>query len=168
MPGDTKIKQNSFGQWFDVDNPSVTHKTRREARAARRGSLPSQIASVPRQITSTAASATNTTLTLTVPPKTPSLAYPTLSSLQNRLIDRLTSRQGVSLAEALWVVVNNGYNKAASYGHMREAGATHTEAVSVIDRGDPDLSYAYGLARAGGFDHDEAIIIAEEDVYGDD
>lgn len=156
MPGDTKIKQNASGQWIDVDNPTVTHSARRLARQARRNrlgtGLPSQVTSVPRVDTSVAKPKDG--LTITPAPGAPGSL---LTGLQARLLDRLTNQQGVDLTDALQVITSNGYNKAASYGHMRAAGASHNEAVIVIDLDMPDVSRCYGIARANGENHADAI-----------
>ena len=78
-------------------------------------------------------------------------------NLQNRLIDRLTGAQGVSYDDARSVVTTFTYNKAASYGHMREAGATHDEALSVIGLDSPSVSVLYGQFRAAGQGHATAL-----------
>lgn len=157
MPGDTKIKRASgypSGGWIDVDNPTVVHDARWKARAARRGSLPSTVTSLPR--------VTQNIVAPTPPAATPSVtSLSPLTGLQQRLVNRLTTWQGVSLPEALVVVNSYGYNAAASYGHMREAGATHAEAVEVINRDDPDASLVYGKARAAGHDHVSALRLAD-------
>lgn len=153
MPGDTKIKKTTNG-WIDVDRPTIYHSVRREARDARRkrvqyyafrGVVP-PIVAVPPAPTAPVFSGS------VVPPINVGL-----TSLQQRLYDRLTQRQGVTAADAYDVIKNNGYNKAASYGHMREAGANHSEAEIVIDIGVPAVSVAYGLARASGKDHTAAL-----------
>lgn len=160
MPGETKIFKNSSG-WYDVDNPTVFHPTRercRDARKAARKVIPA-----------------SGTFTTTLPkPVTPVVsvqarpATPSLSSLQNRLMDRLTLNQGVGQFDALAVITTFGHNAAASYGHMRAAGATHNEALSVISLGDPDLSLAYGLAREDGLDHDLSLNAALRGSTDDD
>lgn len=186
MPGDTKIKHCPSG-WFDVDNPTVFHSTRWQARAARRNQNKTTTWKA------TVAISTPVTPQATANAIVQSLAAPTpsvpddavkvhdsailspLSSLQQRLVDRLTTQQGVSLAEALVVVSNNGYNKAASYGHMREAGATHAEAEIVIGLDSPVVSVAYGLKRAAGYSHTYALqralmegqVLTDDDDQGD-
>lgn len=131
MPGDTKITRTADG-WIDVDNPTAFHKVRRLARDARRASRGC------------------------VRP-TDQVTGPTLTSLQTRLLNRMTQLQGVDADDALDVITSNGYNKAASYGHMRAAGANHSEALYVIGLNAPDVSLAYGLARFAGEDHTEAL-----------
>lgn len=148
MPGDTKVKKTQNG-WIDVDEPNKTFGARRQARDFRRYRL------------------TGTTPTKTVKstptPATPVTPDPVaklqagLSKLQARLLTRMTLRQGVFQSEALEVILDNGYNAAASYGHMRVAGATHDEALIVIGVGLPDVSLAYGIARARGKDHTAAL-----------
>lgn len=148
----TKITQTPRG-WVDDDSPAIYYRTRREARAARRCALtgsstpsvvpsriPTAVTAVPRQ--------TNVVVQNFLPP---------LTSLQDRLYDRMVNQQGVSHDDAVSVVKNNGHNKAASYGHMREAGATHHEALIVINFDDPVFSVAYGKARSSGSDHVAAI-----------
>lgn len=137
MPGDTKIKRTTKG-WYDVDNPSVYYPARRYARDARRGT-PVVFKSKP----TVTGDQTNSARSL--------------SGLQKRLYERLIYRQGVTTTEALAVIMNNPYNKAASYGHMRAAGANHSEALTVIDLGSPAVSLAYGQHRAVGYQHTDAL-----------
>lgn len=159
MPGDTKIKQTPQG-WIDIDNPTTFHPSRRLARLARRGTT----ATAP---TTTSAPTRSAKIK---PIDTQSLSsdgITLLSSLQMRLVDRLVNQQGVDLSDAMDVVTSNGYNKAASYGHMRSAGATHHEAQIVIDLDSPDVSVAYGRARANGYNHTGALQKALRDVDDD-
>lgn len=157
MPGETKIFKNTNG-WYDVDNPGVYHATRALCRDARKGNLPSKVTSLPR---TTSAISCGTFTTVQAP------AGPGLSAfqgLQHRLFVRLTAQQGVTTDEAKDVILNNGYNAAASYGHMREAGANHSEALFVIGIGAPDLSVAYGIARAAGYNHTGALEKAMREI----
>lgn len=137
MPGDTKIKKTYWG-WIDVDDPTPIYNTRRLARDARRLRLNPQ------------------SWTTTVSHQT-TVYDPPLSGLDARLYDRLTNKQGVSRDDALSVIRSNGYNAAASYGHMRAAGATHEEALSVIALANPAVSLGYGQARGRGDDHADAL-----------
>jgi hypothetical protein len=149
MPGETKIFKSTSG-WYDVDNPTVFHPTRdicRLARKADRKVLPTAIGTITMPVY-----ASPPAVTVKTRPATPSL-----TSLQNRLMDRLTLQQGVGEFDALAVITTFGHNAAASYGHMRAAGATHNEALDVISLGVPDLSLAYGLARFAGLDHADAL-----------
>lgn len=145
MPGDTKIKRTANG-WIDVDVPTNYFGARRLARDARRIRLTS-----------------NRPAFKLSPPK----PQDSLTGLQDRLLTRLTQRQGVARDEALAVIKNNGYNKAASYGHMREAGANHSEATIVVDLELPDVSLAYGIARSSGEDHSAALRKALLSDYDD-
>lgn len=122
--------------WIDRDVPNVYWSTRREARLARRNRLGK---TVPTTTYSTAPKSHQT--------------VPDLTSLQKRLVNRMTILQDVDLVDAVYAVRTWGYNKAASYGHIRAAGATHTEAVSVVERNDPAFSLAYGKERAAGVTH---------------
>jgi hypothetical protein len=149
MPGETKIFKNSSG-WYDVDNPGVYHATRALCRDARKSNLLTKVTPAPRS----------------VPTAITSPVGPGLTSLQIRLLNRLTQRQGVSLVEARNVITNNGHNKAASYGHMRQAGANHCEALQVIDLDSPAISVAYGRARAAGYNHVGALAKALREVQG--
>lgn len=149
MPGETKIFKNSSG-WYDVDNPSVYYPTRALCRDARRGT---SVATLPKRVMSVPSSVA------TSQPQNGSL----LTGLQLRLLDRLTYQQGVDLADAMSVILVNGYNKAASYGHMRDAGANHSEALAVINLDSPAVSVAYGRARANGLDHTSALKEALDD-----
>lgn len=160
MPGDTKIKRSHTGQgWIDVDDPVRMYGSRRLARDARRvrlgNSLPTKATSVPRP----------TTVVVQNIAASPNDG---LSGLQHRLFTRLTFQQGVTNTDALMVIDNYGYNQAASYGHMRAAGANHSEALSVILLESPDLSVAYGRARAAGYNHTGALAKAIREVNGDD
>lgn len=156
MP-DTKITKTVNG-WIDLDDPNIFHPIRRLARDARRakriamGGVRRVAAIRPRQYTK------NVTV---VGLKDPQTNLPAgqiiLSGLQRKLHDRLTNLQGVSQDDAMNVILGNGYNKAASYGHMREAGATHAEAEIVIGLDSPDVSVAYGRARAYGENHTTAL-----------
>jgi hypothetical protein len=150
MPGDTKIKRTANG-WIDIDDPATAWRTRRLARDARRG-------------TPTFSSASMTSVIhATVTP-------PALTSLEYRLLDRLTTEQGVTHPDALYVISSYGYNASASYGHMRAAGATHDEALNVISLGQPDVSLAYGKGLASGLSHLAAIqkALLEKFVGNDD
>lgn len=144
MPGETKIFKNTNG-WYNVEKPGVYHATRDAARAARKATI------------------TNTYVAAHTTPVIPDNAQAStfaprgLSELRQRLFDRLTKRQGVDPVDALSVITSNGHNAAASYGHMREAGATHDEALSVIWRGSPSVSLAYGHHRAYGYNHADAL-----------
>lgn len=147
MPGETRIKQFPQG-WADLDHPNVFHATRAVARDARKASR----AGTP---------VVTTQIFQTVQTSTPTLDLsPTFSGLQNRLLNRMVNQQGVSVDDATSVIETNGYNKAASYGHMREAGADHYEALVVIGMDDPAVSLAYGQARAAGEDHVDALMEA--------
>lgn len=152
MPGETKIKQFPQG-WADLDNPNAYWATRelaRQARKASRGTLVKrQDVTIVQVFTPDQDDNDNT--------------FTTFSSLQQRLFDRLTQQQGVSADDALSVIEANGYNKAASYGHMREAGATHYEALVIIGLNDPATSLGYGQARAAGEDHVDALMGALRD-----
>lgn len=155
MPGETKIFKDSSG-WYDVDKPGVYYTTRAFCRDARRGGLPSRALSVPRSPSPISVTVQNIT--------TSPVDGSPLTSLQQRLLDRLIQSQGVSINDALAVVSTNGYNKAASYGHMREAGANHAEALVVIGLDSPDISVAYGKARAVGEEHTDALMVALRDT----
>lgn len=161
MPGETKIKRCPQG-WFDVDHPTTFYRTRAEVRDVRRSgasSLPSRVAAVPRTATVPNVTVINVNVS-------PGATTDDLTSLEYRLFDRLIYDQGVSETDALSIITNNGYNAAASYGHMRAAGANHFEAEFVIGLGSPDASLAYGQARANGLDHIDALKEALRD-YGD-
>lgn len=149
MP-DTKILKTNDG-WIDVDEPSNHWRVRWEARQARRARLGPNTkspASIPTQ---------TTVLFGVTPTSTDGTTITPFTSLQNKLYVRLTSKQGVSDADAVSVVLNNTYNKAASYGHMRQAGATHAEAEIVIGLSNPDISLAYGINRAKKMSHTDAL-----------
>jgi len=151
MPGDTKIKrvfhQGATG-WVDVDAPATIYPARRVARDARRNRLNGRLSFSP-----PSAQRMPTFTATTVQPASPT----PLSGLQNRLLDRLTTFQGVTTDEAMDVITAHGYNASASYGHMRFAGATHHEALIVIGLDSPDVSLAYGMARARGVDHADSL-----------
>lgn len=151
MPGDTKIKRTPQG-WIDIDNPTIFHRARRLARDARRLNKMSQRPVFTSKVADR----------LITPDRAP------FSGLQQRLYDRLTQRQCVSQNDAYAVVVSHGYNAAASYGHMREAGANHSEALAVIDLGSPDVSLSYGQARAAGYNHTYALQRALRQAVDDD
>ena len=160
----TKITQTPQG-WIDDDDPTVFHPNRRAARVARYRALVAKGKTA--HLRSKPSTSANTYKIAT--PLAPNVTGITnLSSLQNRLMDRLTQRQGVALADAMSVITGHGYNAAASYGHMREAGANHNEALIVIDLGSPDVSVAYGRARATGYNHTYALQKALRDGSGDD
>jgi hypothetical protein len=156
----TQISRTPYG-WVDNDNPTQFYASRRAARAARQASLIAQGKTAHLRSISKPKSQT-LTVPKTAPQPLPNVTVinttvNNLSSLQDRLYDRLTNRQGVSAADAFDVITGNGYNKAASYGHIREAGATHEEALDVVNLELPDVSLAYGLARAAGTDHADAL-----------
>jgi hypothetical protein len=157
MSGDTRLKRTPQG-WVDLDNPTNVYGSRRQARdARRRGS--SSISAIVASASATTLGQTQTSQAaqaLTITPA-PGSSDSYLTSLQARLLDRLTTRQGVDLTDALSVITSNGYNKAASYGHMRQAGATHDEALAVINLDSPGVSQAYGLHRALGYNHADAL-----------
>lgn len=161
MPGDTKIKRvpvgNGYG-WVDIDNPSNVYSARRLARDARRSG----------RLSLTPVSAQPSTVIRAVASDNSHNDYTTYSTLQQRLYDRLTLRQGVTPADAHDIITSHGYNAAASYGHMRAAGANHSEAEAVIDLGSPDVSLAYGRARATGYNHTGALQKALRDTGDDD
>lgn len=155
MPGDTKIKRLSTG-WVDVDEPNKPYGARWQARNARRLRLQGRyaaLAAIP------VAGSTPPATTPTAP--TPAIG---LNSLQQRLFDRLTGRQGVTSDEALAVINSGGYNRAASYGHIRKAGATHAEALAVVELRLPNVSLSYGIARGAGESHDDALAEALGDA----
>lgn len=156
--------------WIDNDDPSTTYPSRRAARDGRRQALiakgkTAHLRSLKAKPTTakpdpgTGVSTSN----VTTSPNDGSL----LTSLQQRLLDRMTQRQGVNLNEALQVISVNPYNKAASYGHMRAAGANHAEAVIVINLGNPDVSVSYGKARAAGYNHTYALQRALREAQDD-
>jgi hypothetical protein len=152
MSGDTKLKRTHDGLWMDLDTGN-TYAVRRLARDARRQARStSAAASTPVQPPTNLATTNVTLVGYTSPAGN-------LTPLQAKLFDRLTNRQGVSADDALKVLLDpaNGYNKAASYGHMRAAGANHAEACIVISLNDPDVSLEYGLNRARGMNHADAL-----------
>lgn len=165
MP-DTKIKREPQG-WIDVDKPNTFYRVRREARAARRADR------IAASHNMTARKWISTTTPLKVvgltAKKTKAVTIidsgdsDKLTSLQERLLERLTKTQGVAEDDALEIIKNNGYNKAASYGHMRAAGATHSEAKIVIALSEPTVSLAYGKNRAQGYTHTDALREALQD-----
>ena len=169
MPGDTKIKRNAHLKgWFDVDEPTVLHKTRWQARAARKAKkagLQVAYTKAPQpKVTSgyiQAAKGTSTThATITVSgihDFIQSVTKPKLTSLQSKLLNRLHNSQNVNYNDAEFIVTHFGYNAAASYGHMRVAGATHDEAYLVVSLNNPHVSVTYGLLRAQGEDHISAL-----------
>lgn len=129
------------GGWIDTDVPNVFYASRRLARDARRNRLGNGHIAVVGYSSSNNLPAGGAVL----------------NQLQTKLYDRLTQRQGVDVADAVDVITNNGYNKAASYGHMREAGATHSEANIVISLDSPYVSLTYGRLRSRGYDHTPAL-----------
>lgn len=147
MPGDTKIKPAPGAQsgWVDVDSPTYVYASRRQARDARRARLAGTTA--PQTVTAAVQPVSQ-------PTQPDTSGY---SGLTARLYDRLTTRQGVSDSEARAVLSQYGYNASASYGHMREAGATHFEALLVVALGSPAISVTYGRERAAGSDHTSAL-----------
>jgi len=154
MP-DTKIKKTIDG-WCDVDSPNF-YPLRRLARDARRASLLAQGKKLPTKKQVNTMMTTNVTTLGYTPGLGQAPATIQLSALQQKLYDRLTAQQGVTPDDALQIITSNGYNKAASYGHMRAAGANHAEARIVIDLSDPDVSLVYGKQRGYGLDHTEAL-----------
>lgn len=154
MPDTAIVRVN--GGWVDRDNANVTWPTRWRARDARRARLTgkpvvTQQQSKPTQTITFAQLATSASANTTAT---------TLTSLQFKLFNRLTQSQGVSDADAQHVIENYGYNQAASYGHMRAAGANHFEAVAVIQLQSPEISLEYGKCRAVGSDHTDALACA--------
>lgn len=153
MP-DTKISKTANG-WIDKDDPTTFYRVRRLARDARRAKRVNQtpqpkVVQAPK-VTKFSVFSTKNSVT----------GVPTgsaqLTGLQDKLYTRLTKSQGVDPADALSIITSNGYNKAASYGHMRAAGATHAEAEIVINLDNPDISLAYGKARGVGESHTNAL-----------
>ncbi len=171
MP-DTKIRKTLQG-WIDVDNPATVYPVRRLARNARRTYLvQAGLYKKPvRQTQPVTARAikVNTVTTATVlgyqPGPGQQQATLTLTGLHKKLYDRLTNDQGVSATDAMEVLTDphNGYNKCASYGHMREAGANHAEAKIVIALDNPTVSMSYGISRAQGMNHTDALNKALKD-----
>ena len=158
MP-DTKIAKTDAG-WVDKDQPDIYHPVRREARAARRAARSIH------GFFKGSKSAPKTTNVTVLGMKDAVTQQPAgqimLSGFDQKLYNRLTARHGVPADDALEIVSDViahriGYNQAASYGHMREAGATHSEASIVICLGSPAISLAYGLARANGINHTDAL-----------
>lgn len=133
MP-DTTILKTANG-WIDRDEPNVFHPCRRLARDARRGRNPRAVKMVAKPTTLLHVNVAN------------------LSQLQRKLYNRFTSHQGIPADEAFEVVRKWTYNKAASYGHIRAAGATPKEAEFVVNQNDPTTSLMYGNDRAAGIDH---------------
>jgi hypothetical protein len=165
MP-DTAVLKTPSG-WIDRDSPNQVFRVRREARDYRRGRVkfnkPSMVASTPMKTSQTV---TTATMSVNAGGSIRTTAS-TLSHLQRKLYDRLIYRQGVGHDDAIEILTTNGYNKAASYGHMRAAGARHAEAKIVIDLENPDVSVAYGRKRAAGLNHTDALAEALKDD-GDD
>lgn len=158
MP-DTKIKKTQQG-WIDTDRPNQFHRVRRLARDARRialakqpmkGIAPQNAPFLPNNMN------TNVVQVGYQPGPGQGTAVAQFVGLQKKLWDRLTMHQGVSPDDALEIITNNSYNKAASYGHMRAAGANHHEAKIVISLNSPDTSLAYGIARAQGMNHVDSL-----------
>lgn len=163
MP-DTKVAKTANG-WIDKDDPNTYYRVRRLARDARRAKRINQ--GQPKGVTVKAQTAQQIGL---VPKVTKFSVFgmknsvtgvpqgsQQLTSLQDKLYTRLTTSQGVDPTDALSIITSNGYNKAASYGHMRAAGATHAEAEIVINLDNPDISLAYGKAREAGESHTNAL-----------
>lgn len=163
MPGDTKVKRTAQG-WVDVDEPSKFYNVRRLARLARRMKrLGQQVGGTNGVFPIRARQPQTVTRQVTAVGYTQPGNAPSMSTLQQRLYNRLTQTQNVDHDDALDMVLNNGYNKAASYGHMRAAGANHSEAKLVVDMNDPDVSLDYGKLRAQRFDHTSALTAALDD-----
>lgn len=168
MP-DTKIKHTPQG-WIDTDKPHTYWRVRRLARQARRDdrqAAPAVKAAIPQRTRGLgsmqgvpgpiAQMKTNVTAVGYQPGPGQQTVVGVMSGLQQRLLDRLTARQNVTSDDAVEVISNNGYNAAASYGHMREAGANHAEAKIVISLGSQDTSVNYGKGRAAGKSHVDAL-----------
>lgn len=141
MP-DTKIEKWATG-WVDVDVPGEVHRTRAEARAARRARKQGRV------------TAKGQLLLLPVSRLT---SLP--RGLENKLRSQLTVRGVADVQIDEMLASGLGYNAIASYGHMRQAGATHDEAKEVVERGEPHVSLNYGHARAAGLDHDAALSVS--------
>ena len=171
MP-DTRITRTANG-WIDKDTGDF-YPNRRTARIQRRSravrgvltkgivspndvrKVVGKLATGPVDIKLTSPVAT-TTVSASTGVKWPT---PPMTGLQRKLFSRLTTEQGVSSEDAKLVVTTLTYNKAASYGYMRAAGATHDEAYSVVERGVPALSINYSKLRAAGNSHDMAVKLA--------
>lgn len=150
MP-DTKIMRARTGEWIDIDNPAKGYPSRRLARDARRQYLISTGWNPPkRKPVIKARAPLNPVVNLDLG----------LTDLQSKLLRRMTLDQGVLRSDAVEILAEFGYNASASYGHMRHAGANHTEAKSVISMLNPDISVTYGKARAQGKNHTDALDIA--------
>lgn len=165
MPGDTTVKRIAPGAWIDIDDPNTTYPARWRARQARRDK---KVTLVSTPSSNLPGNSHNTTPTMSVVSVRAGLGFPALTSaqvgvippytpLQLRLMDRLVQRQGVDWTDAHQIINEYGYNQAASYGHMRAAGATHTEAEYVIKLENPAVSLAYGKARAQNYTHTTAL-----------
>jgi hypothetical protein len=83
-----------------------------------------------------------------------------MTSLRRRAFHRLTRDFRIDTVAASIAVSAFGYNAAVSYGHLRQAGATHNEAMEVISKGDPKFSLRYGELRAAGEAHVNAKALA--------
>lgn len=153
MP-DTKIAKTDNG-WIDKDRPNIFHTVRREARAARRAAR--SIHGFFKKSAPKTSVINATVFGMKDAVTNQPVGQIILTGLQQRLYDRLTTKQGVSADDALEVVCANGYNKAASYGHMRVAGATHSEANIVIGLNSAAISLEYGLHRQDGMNHTDAL-----------
>lgn len=147
MP-DTTILRTPDG-WIDRDAPTVFYKTRWMARDARRTNHPS---------TNRKARAVHQSTRVAKPVTVPSAMMPV--DLQRKLRDRLVNVQTVDAVDADFMVNNFTYNMAASYGHMRAAGANHHEALQVISLRTPEISREYGERRAQGYSHSDALTMA--------
>lgn len=147
MPDTAIIKTNDG--WIDRDAPQVFYPVRRLAREARRSSHPRTIKNAKpfkSRFTSTPAT---------------TIAAP-VDGLKKKLHARFET-YGIAKADADFVIDSFGYNKAASYGHMRAAGANHSEALNVVALDSPEISLAYGKARARGEGHTAAFAEALRD-----
>jgi hypothetical protein len=159
MP-DTKIAKvidNNKQYWIDVDQPTQFWTVRRLARDARRSNLVQQgkVKPVVKQNYTPKNPHVITTNLTAVGTITGNVHV--LSQLQQKLFNRLTTQQNVSVDDAFRVITTYGYNKAASYGHMREAGATDPEADIVVNLNNPAISLCYGIGRASGLNHTLAL-----------
>lgn len=124
--------------WFYIGEPKVFYTSRAKAREGRRAAVLRRKG-------------------ITQVPNAPS--FNNLTSLQQRALRRITQLNGLTLdpEEVHDIITANGYNAAVSYGHMRKAGATHVEALEVLQRQDPAFSVRYGIARAQGSTHRGAM-----------
>ena len=135
MP-DTTILRTPDG-WIDKDAPTAHYAVRRFARAARKARL--------------------TGVTPTISSGVAQFVHrpDSLTSLQTRLFERFKG-YGIPADEAYDAIRKYGYNQAASYGYIRNIGATVYEAEKVVEVGIPEFSIAYFEGRSIGLNHDEA------------